>query len=497
MNDKIKSIEALFETEGFRLVSQDDHFIQEYAETSAHEELIEHYAYLIENKTGSGHVVTQQAEKVPDKTSEITGIKTDLTGDYDIPTIVEYLNWHIKRINENVIGRGDIVKQAFYAILTGEHMLLLSRTGMAKSYLANYIFNTFQGARIFSSQASKDQTPDNYFGPYNIEEFKKGRIRHNIKGSIIEANLVFLDEFFDASDVVLRSLLAVLNERKFINGSEQIDAAVHTSIATANYMRMNEVTEAVLDRFLYKAIIPEDYNVYSQLLIDHTYAFSRGEPIEPEKKVYFNQILFLTDIIKNKNREIKVEIPDFVYFMKNVIVNKYISEMRKSDYNFFVSPRKQAKISDFLRAYALMNNRYEVVLDDLKELYLVLCTLNSYISIKARDKLQKDVYLDAFQQTMVHFNSTGAIHQIEFLLNVRRLFQDIRENPEKKDQILEKKNIMQGLLGLLKRIFPSRNREEDVLSVESLRQNVVEMNPSVEEVNELREGILRDYQDIY
>ena len=205
-----------------------------------------------------------------------------------------------------------------YAILTGEHMLLLSRTGMAKSYLANYIFNTFEGARIFSSQASKDQTPDNYFGPYNIEEFKKGSIRHNIMGSIIEANLVFLDEFFDASDVVLRSLLTVLNERKFINGSEQIDAAVHTAIATANYMRMNEVTEAVLDRFTYKSIIPENTNVYSQLLIDHTYSFSRGKPVEPEKKISFNQILYLSDIIKNKNRSIKIEIPDFIYFMKNV-----------------------------------------------------------------------------------------------------------------------------------------------------------------------------------
>ena len=141
-------------------------------------------------------------------------------GEYDIPTIVEYLNWHMQNIGETVIGRSDIIMQAIYAILTGEHMLLLSRTGMAKSYLASSIFNIFEGARIFSSQASKDQTPDNYFGPYNIEEFRKGRIRHNIKGSIIEANLVFLDEFFDASDVVLRSLLSVLNERKFINGSE-------------------------------------------------------------------------------------------------------------------------------------------------------------------------------------------------------------------------------------------------------------------------------------
>lgn len=434
------------------------------------------------------------AEKVPDRKSDLASIKAY---DLDIPTIAANLKWHMNRIGENVIGRNEIIRQAVFAILTGEHMLLLSRTGMAKSYLAQYIFNTFEGARVFSSQASKDQTPDNYFGPYNIEEFKKGRIRHNIKGSVIEANFVFLDEFFDASDVVLRSLLTVLNERKFINGSEQIDTSLHTAIATANYMRMNEVTEAVLDRFTYKSVIPESTNVYTQLLIDHTYAFSGGKPVEPEKKLYFNQILYLNEIIKNQNKEIKVVVPDFIYFMKNVIVNKYMSDMRKSDYNFFVSPRKIAKLSDFLRASALLNNRFEVTEEDLKEMYLALCTLNSYISVKAKDKSERDVYLDAYQQTMVHFNAAGAIPQIEFLLSVRKVLQEIREDPDKREAILSKKGIIESFLNILKRIFPARKREGESFTIESLKNSVLELNPAVEEVNELKNGILKDYKDLH
>ena len=150
---------------------------------------------------------------------------------------------------------------------------------------------------------------------------------------------------------MLRSLLSVLNERKFINGSEQIDAPVHSAIATANYMRMNEVTEAVLDRFTYKSILSEDNNVYTHLLIDHTYAFSKGKPVEPDRKIYFNQILYLHDIIRGYNKDHKIVIPDFIYFMKNVIVNKFVSEIRKSDYNYFISPRKQAKLADFLKPY--------------------------------------------------------------------------------------------------------------------------------------------------
>ncbi len=488
--EKYKKMESALAQEGFAVFSQ---------ETIQAQIGDEHEQATPMEETQAAHVVTELAEKKPGK--EPLVIKPSISrvdeDEHDIPTIVSYLKWHMDRISKNVIGRDEIIRQAMYAILTREHLLLLSRTGMAKSFLANYVFNSFDNVRVFSSQATKDQTPDNYFGPYNIEEFKKGRIRHNIHRSIIEADLVFLDEFFDASDVVLRSLLSVLNERKFINGPEIIDAAVHTAIATANYMRMNEVTEAVLDRFLYKAIIPETNNVYTQILIDHTYSFSRGVAIDPEKKIPFSQMIYLSDIATNRNKKIKVEIPDIVYFMKNVIVNKFVSEMRKSEYNFFISPRKQAKISDFLRANALLENRFEVNMDDVKNMYLTLCTLNSYISVKARDKSEKDVFLDTYQQTMVHFNTTGALQQIEFLLGMRKVFQEVREDPEKREKLKHARGLLDSLMGLFRKIFPSKTKVDDEdVTLEMLKNSINDINPAVEEVRELKEGILRDYRDI-
>lgn len=487
-----EEVRKIFEKDGYNVLVFDEQVQDNYSET------------FIEISDDNRKEVIEPAEigeaikKMPQIIKPATQlIKPGNEGEYDIATIVEYLNWHMGRIGEIVINRNEIVKQAIYAILTGEHMLLLSRTGMAKSYLASSIFNIFEGARLFSSQASKDQTPDNYFGPYNIEEFRRGRIRHNIKGSIIEANLVFLDEFFDASDVVLRSLLSVLNERKFINGSEQIDAAVHTAIATANYMRMNEVTEAVMDRFTYKSIIPEDNNVYSQLLIDGTYTNSRGKPSEPDKKIYFNQILFLYDIITNNHRDIKVKVPGHIYFLKNVFVTKFISEMRKNEQNFFISPRKQAKLGDFLRASAIVNNRLEVNMDDLRDMYLALCTLNSFVSVKSMDKSEKDLYLDVYQKTLNHFKANGALSQIEFLLGIRTLFEEIKNDPEKKEQILKKGSMLEGLKNLIKMVFTGRRRDDDEeFTLDSLKKSVFDVNSSVEEVNELKNGILKEYREL-
>jgi MoxR-like ATPase len=487
MISKRVDVIKIFESEGYNIITPEkktgDDVIAENA-VAGREHAGQDFEYKENIRKNVPHTVTPVLKMIPE-------------AEYDIPTIIEYLNWHMGNVGEIVIGRGEIIRQAIYAILTGEHMLLLSRTGMAKSYLASSIFNIFEGARLFSAQASKDQTPDNYFGPYNIDEFRKGRIRHNIKGSVIEANFVFLDEFFDASDVVLRSLLSVLNERKFINGSEQIDAAVHTTIATANYMRMNEVTEAVLDRFTYKSIIPEDNNVYNQLLIDQTYTISRGKPAEPDKKIFFNQILFLHEVITNRNRDIKVEVPEFIYFMKNVFVTKYVSEMRKNDQNFFISPRKQAKLSDFLRASALVNNRFVVNMDDLREMYLALCTLNSYTSIKNLDKSEKDLYLDVYQKTMNHFKANGALAQIEFLLSIRTVFEEIKNDPEKKEMILKKSSLLDNIKNLIKMVFTGRRKDEDdEITLDSLKKSVFDVTSSVEEVNELKNGILKEYREL-
>jgi MoxR-like ATPase len=490
--NRFKNIDALFTDDGFRVINPVDCVRDEAVRPDDRERL----KGVVPAPDGDRFITTERVEKVPDKQTDLFWQQGG-GQEYDVPAIIEYLNWHMNRIKSNVVGRDDIIRQAIFAILTGEHMLLLSRTGMAKSYLVNYIFNTFEGARVFSSQASKDQTPDNYFGPYNIEEFKKGRIRHNIKGSIIEANLIFLDEFFDASDVVLRSLLSVLNERKFVNGSEQIDVAVHTAIATANYMRLNEVTEAVLDRFTYKAIIPENNNVYDQLLIDHTYAFSQGKPVEAEKKIYFDQIRYLTEIIRNEHKTIRIDVPDIIYFMKNIIINKFVAEMRKGDYNFFISPRKQAKLGDFLRARALMEGRYEVTMDDLKDIHVALCTLNSYVSVKTKDKSEKDIYLDAYQQTMIHYKASGAMQQIEFLLNARRILQEFRENPEQWHSIIERKGLLSGLRNILARLFPSRRHgDSDALTIASLFEDIQNLNPAIEEVHELKSGIFRDYHTL-
>ena len=151
-----------------------------------------------------------------------------------------------------LVDRDKEVKQLMYALFTREHMLLMGLPGTAKSQFAMNVFGSIDGARTFEIHLTKQTTEEYVFGPINIEELKKGNVIHNTKDSILDADFAFIDEFFDASDVLLRSLLGILNERKWLKGSQKIDAKLHTAILTSNYQRESEITQAILDRVIFK-----------------------------------------------------------------------------------------------------------------------------------------------------------------------------------------------------------------------------------------------------
>src|ERR1700722_18169501 len=136
----------------------------------------------------------------------------------DTTAIIDGINDAIEFVQERVVNREEVVEQIFLAMLTGEHILLESRTGVGKTLLAEQIFRMFEGARIFKVQASKEQQPDTYFGGLLLEDLKQGRLIHNTEGSLVESEFGFIDEIFDANDYTLRALLSLLNERQLIRG---------------------------------------------------------------------------------------------------------------------------------------------------------------------------------------------------------------------------------------------------------------------------------------
>lgn len=288
-----------------------------------------------------------------------------------ISDISTRINETIRFICENIVGRQEIVKQTFFAFITGEHQLLLGRTGMAKSLMARQIFECFENTTVYEKQLTKDTMPDNLFGAYDIGEMKQGKMFHNINGSIVTSDFAFLDEIFDANDMLLRSLLSLLNERKLINGEQIINSPLNSVIAASNYIRVTEMLEAVLDRFLYKSYIPENKNLYYQFSIDQIYGKNVGNVKPVDKKIDLLAFKELKNIIKSKT----IQIPDYILFLKNYILRQFIDETNKMEdgCNYTISDRTGAKVQDLLRASAILDNRLEANEDDFNNLYYLIC----------------------------------------------------------------------------------------------------------------------------
>ena len=165
----------------------------------------------------------------------------------DIETIIST----IFPLKTNLVGRQELEYATSLAILTKQHILLVGKPGTAKSLFADRIFGYFD-AKVFKTQLSKFSTEETLFGPLNINALKKGRYEYIYDGTILDSEFSFIDEIFDASDSLLRTLLGVLNERQFRRGAFKVRTPLWTAIATANYTRYNEITEAVIDRFLFQ-----------------------------------------------------------------------------------------------------------------------------------------------------------------------------------------------------------------------------------------------------
>ena len=129
-------------------------------------------------KASSGKGVFTATEIIEDNSRVYETLQD--TSFQKLASISELIKESIRFVSENVLGRDEVIRQSFYALITGEHQIIVSRTGMAKSLLARQIFSCFDDANLFEKQLTKDTMPENLFGAYDIESMKRGKMIHNV-----------------------------------------------------------------------------------------------------------------------------------------------------------------------------------------------------------------------------------------------------------------------------------------------------------------------------
>jgi len=153
----------------------------------------------------------------------------------------------------------------------GVHVVLIGEPGTGKSALSRAVFANAPDYQEY--QLSPYTEPDDLFGPMSLSDLADGRRHRLTEGFAPTARFLFLDEAFRANNALLDTLLMLLNERRFRNGTQVTTVPLHTAVVAANDPPDNP---ALWDRFLLRHHVE---NLPDQAL--ESYLDGAGEEVKP------------------------------------------------------------------------------------------------------------------------------------------------------------------------------------------------------------------------
>jgi MoxR-like ATPase len=194
-----------------------------------------------------------------------------------------------QRLHEPFVGREDEARAIVLALLAKEHAVLVGEPGTAKSALARRLAELLS-ARFFKYLLTKYTEPSELFGPLDLKALREGKYSRITKGKLPEAEIVFLDEVFNANSAILNALLSIMQERVWYDGYTEIHVPLWTLIGATNRVPEEPELEAVYDRFLvrqYARPLPE--NKWRELL-DAGWKLEAGLVEKPEPVMSLNEL---------------------------------------------------------------------------------------------------------------------------------------------------------------------------------------------------------------
>lgn len=261
--------------------------------------------------------------------------------------------------NEVSCEREDVNRGILLALLTGNHCFLFGPPGTAKSMTARLFMSGLTDCRLFHKQLTRQMPEEAVFGPLDIPRWRKeGEYIYRTKGGLAEAHVGLLEEYFDASDALIRSMNELLNEREFSRSlSNVLKCPLHSCIATSNFWRSEGDAQAVSDRFLIRIQVESLEESKNRIrMLKNSLEHGLRPEIDDDSRVSFE------DLAAAAIEVAEVTIPDDVLEM----YEKVFADYKSRSQGRFLSDRRFTWSMRLIQAAAYLEGRNTCALEDIE-----------------------------------------------------------------------------------------------------------------------------------
>lgn len=314
-----------------------------------------------------------------------------------------YIEEVLKYLNQGLYEKEIVLSMCLLGLFSGENTVLLGPPGTAKSLVARLTFSIFKECNDFQILMGRLTTDNDLYGPVCISSLKNGNYKRNTEGFLPTANTAFLDEVFKASPGVLNSLLSVIHEKIFFNGSERQTAPLVNVIGASNETPQDPELEALYDRFPIRIYVgPMKEASHFQKLIQSKPIPSL--PFPNELKITFEDL----KPWKNQAKSVTVSADTFkvIEFLRSKLA-------KMTGRKFVISDRRWLILRGILQTAAFLSDRDATNLTDC--LILRHCLWSEMEDVEFIQKMVEDTVRQCGVQTSV--DSSGHVQELGTLEN--------------------------------------------------------------------------------
>lgn len=279
----------------------------------------------------------------------------------------------MNELKKAIVGKEEILKKVYMAILAGGHVLLEDVPGVGKTTLA-LAFSKALGLDYKRIQFTSDSVPSDITG---FSVFDKSQNKFAYQKGAAMTNLLLADEINRTSSKTQSALLETMEEHQVtVDGITHPLPSPFIVLATQNPVGSagtQMLPPSQMDRFMIKLEMGyPDFKSQVNILKDR----HNENPLDSVQSVVTANDI--TDLQKNvQNIHTDDEIYEYVTRLAEYSRNLETTELG-------ISPRGALSVCRMAKAHAFVNGRDYVVPDDIRAIFCDVCAHRIIITQRAR-----------------------------------------------------------------------------------------------------------------